>query len=464
VFIIRERSFSVTRIRTIVTAVLVSTFIAACGSTTVTPLPSAPPSAPPSASPSASPSAPGVPVVSLPPLPTGWSRHEVPAAFTIGVPDTWLVLTSAERDGTAAATAVKAKYQAYSSAIDSALSQMRDQGLFVFAVDVSGDTSVFATNMNILKVRGPLDQTFAAAAAVKVQTQFKIETPLTVEATTTPLGAYRYQFAENMSATSIAGIQYLFPSGSDVYVMTFLTTVAQAAEYGPTVVSMADTFAVAAPGTAPVVTPTPVASSAPLPAGFVRYDLGNGLSIGMPGTWMTMTAAERDDPAVEALFRAKYPDQKLWIDSLLPVLKGTGDLILSLDVKGPGPANFPAELTVSKTAGPLTADIANASAVAVQKNAKVATPFEVLPVASPAGAYRYQWVADQAGVSVASAQYLVPVGSDVYVLSLSVNLPLAASYSPILTSIVESLSIASASVTSAPPAASLEPAFANVRF
>ena len=453
-----------TRIRTIVTAVLVSTFIAACGSTTVTPLPRASPSAPPSASPSASPSAPGVPVVSLPPLPTGWSRHEVPAAFTIGVPDTWLVLTSAERDDTAAATAVKAKYQAYSSAIDSALSQMRDQGLFVFAVDVSGDTSVFATNMNILKVRGPLDQTFAAAAAVKVQTQFKIETPLTVEATTTPLGAYRYQFAENMSATSIAGIQYLFPSGSDVYVMTFLTTVAQAAEYGPTVVSMADTFAVAAPGTAPVVTPTPVASSAPLPAGFVRYDLGNGLSIGMPGTWMTMTAAERDDPAAEALFRAKYPDQKLWIDSLLPVLKGTGDLILSLDVKGPGPANFPAELTVSKTAGPLTADIAKASAVAVQKNAKVATPFEVLPVASPAGAYRYQWVADQAGVSVASAQYLVPVGSDVYVLSLSVNLPLAASYSPILTSIVESLSIASASVTSAPPAGSLEAAFANVRF
>jgi phage-related baseplate assembly protein len=102
--------------------------------------------------------------------------------------------------------------------------------------------------------------------------------------------------------------------------------------------------------------------------------------------------------------------------------------------------------------------------VAVQKNAKVATPFEVLPVASPAGAYRYQWVADQAGVSVASAQYLVPVGSDVYVLSLSVNLPLAASYSPILTSIVESLSIASASVTSAPPAGSLEAAFANVRF
>ena len=446
------------RTRAIFAALLVSALVAACGGTTVTPVPSAAPSAAPSASPSPAPSAPGV---SLPSLPTGWARHEAPGAFTIGVPETWLVLTSTERDDPTAATALKAKYPTYSTAIDSSLGQMRDQGLFIFAFDVSGDTSVFATNMNILKVPGPLDQASATSAAAVVQKQFKLDTPLNVEAVTTLAGAYRYQFAENLVATSMAGIQYLFPSGSDMYVMTFLTTVAQAAAYGPTVVSMAGTFAAtSATGAAPVATTTPAASPAPaaLPAGFARFDLGTGMLIGLPAAWMTMTTAERDDPSAEAAFRTTWPDQKMWIDALLPIMKNNGELIFSLDVKGPGPTNFPTQFSVDKYAGPLTLDWATTSAAGVQKNYKITTPFEILPVTKPAGSYRYQWVDEASTVPTAGAKYLIPVGSDVYELTLTVSLPLAPSYSPILTSIVESLSIASASVTPAPPAASLESA------
>jgi len=62
-----------------------------------------------------------------------------------------------------------------------------------------------------------------------------------------------------MAPTSMAGRQCLFPSGYyDVYVMTFLTTVAQIATYSPTVLSLSDTFAAAeAPGAAPSATQAP---------------------------------------------------------------------------------------------------------------------------------------------------------------------------------------------------------------
>jgi hypothetical protein len=393
--------------------------------------------------------------VTLPALPSGWTRHDA-GAFLIGVPDAWLVLTVHERDDAAAAALVKTAFPNYTEAVDSAIAQMRAQNLFLFAVDVSGDRSTFATNVNILKVAGPLDEAFVRRSAATVQAQFKLDTPLNVETVATPAGTYRYQFAENLLATSMAGIQYLFPSGSDVYVMTFLTTVAQAATYGPTVVSMADTFAVAASGASPIAAATPAPAVAPLPAGWARYDLGNGLSIGLPEAWMTMTP----DPAAEAAIRAKWADQKLWIDTYLPMMRANGELLLSLDVKGPGPANFPAQFSVYKYAGPLTAEWAKDSALHVQQNVKATTPFDVLPVTDPTGAYRYQWVADAAGVSVAGAKYLIPVGSDVYELTLSVSTPLAPSYSPILTSIVESLSPITASaapVAPAAPAPSLDP-------
>ncbi len=235
------------RIRTALSVGVVGMLLTACGGAPAT-----------TAAPSVTATIPPVPVVALPTLPSGWARYEAPGAFTAGAPQTWMVLTTAERDDPAAATALKAKYPDYSEAIDTAIAQMLEQGIYLHAYDIGGDTSVFTTNVNVLRVHGPLNAVFAGAAAAAVQAQFKIEDPLSVESVTSPAGAYRYQFAENLLEDSLAGMQYLMPAGSDVYIMTFLTTVRQTEGYGPTAVSMAETFAAAGGGTAtatPALTP-----------------------------------------------------------------------------------------------------------------------------------------------------------------------------------------------------------------
>ena len=242
---------------------LASALVAACGGLAITPVPSAAPSAVATSAPSAQ----GGPIDTLPTLPAGWARYESPGAFTIGVPATWLVMTSTERNDSAAETALKAKYPTYSAKIDTALVQMRDQDLLVLAGDVNGDATVSAASMFIKKVPGTLDLAFATSAAAAAQKQLKIGVPLTVQAMTKPAGSYCYDFAVDMAPTSMAGRQCLFPSGYyDVYVMTFLTTVAQIATYSPTVLSLPDTFvAAAAPGAAPSATPAPPAITPPSP-------------------------------------------------------------------------------------------------------------------------------------------------------------------------------------------------------
>lgn len=234
--------------------------LAGCGGTSV-----------PSVAPTASPTTTSVPspsVAPLPTLPSGWIRYEAPGAFTVGAPATWLVMTPAERDEPTAAAALKTAHPDYVKAIDTAVALMREQGSWVQAYDVAGDTSTFATNMNVLRVPGPLTAAFAKAAAATVQAQFEIVDPLDVEPATKPVGAFRYQFAEDLQPTSLAGMQYLIPAGSDVFVMTFLTTVAQSEAYGPTALGMAESFATFGHGsasTSPTATPT-AATPAPIAA------------------------------------------------------------------------------------------------------------------------------------------------------------------------------------------------------
>lgn len=223
---------------------------------------------------SVAPSAPGVPIVELPALPAGWARYEVPGAFSIGVPEGWLVMTTVELNDPAAVTALKAAHPDYSTAIDSTLAQMREQNVLIQAFDIAGDTSLITSNMNIIKTTGPLNAAFATSAAAVVQTQFALETPLNVETVATPAGSYRYQFAESLDDHAMAGVQYLFASGSDVYVMTFLTIVSQAASYGSTVVSMADTFAASSGGA-----PAPVASSEPTEASSAPVSVGSPITV-----------------------------------------------------------------------------------------------------------------------------------------------------------------------------------------
>jgi hypothetical protein len=227
--------------------------LAGCGGTSV-----------PSVAPTASPTGPSIttaPIVQLPTLPTGWVRYEAPGAFTVGVPGTWLVMTPAERDDPTAAAALKTAHPDFVKAIDTAVAQMRQQGTYLHAYDVAGDTSAFTTNMNVLRVSGPLTATFAKAAAATVQAQFELADPLDVQAVAKPAGAYRYQFAEDLRDASLAGMQYLIPAGTDVYVMTFLTTVAQTDDYGPTAVGMAETFAAIDGGSAST-SPAPTSTAA----------------------------------------------------------------------------------------------------------------------------------------------------------------------------------------------------------
>jgi hypothetical protein len=164
------------------------------------------------------------------PLPSGWSRHAINGAYSIALPDSWLLLTATERDSTTAADAAKAKRPDISKNIDTALEKMTGGSMSMWAFGPS--TSTFTTNVFLTGATGEtLTEANAKDAAQGLIESIGLTSAPTPVLLTDPNGAYRLEADYTMLGLDLHVFVYMVQVGPDVQAIVLTTEAATASQY-----------------------------------------------------------------------------------------------------------------------------------------------------------------------------------------------------------------------------------------